>query len=54
MTLAVMQTSNLRRRIVLIGDGYRDYAASCANSLESVALVMRAAEHNVKAEPQAA
>ena len=53
-TLAVMQTSNLRRRIVLIGDGYRDYAASCANSLESVALVMRAAEPNGKAEPQAA
>ena len=40
---------HLRRQIVLIGDSYRDYAASCANSLESVALVMRAAEHNGKA-----
>ena len=45
---------HLRRQIVLIGDSYRDYAASCANSLESVALVMRAAEPNGKAEPQAA
>ena len=45
---------HLRRQIVLIGDSYRDYVASCANSLESVALVMRAAEPNGKAEPQAA
>ena len=45
---------HLRRQIVLIDDSYKAYAASCVNSLESVALVMRAAEHNVKAEPQAA
>ena len=45
---------HLRRQIVLIGDSYKAYAASCANSLESVALVMRAAEPNGKAEPQAA
>lgn len=41
---------HLRRQIVLIGDSYKDYAASCANSLEGVALAMRAAEHNAKAE----
>ena len=40
---------HLRRQIVLIRDSYMDYAASCANSLEGVALVMRAAEHNAKA-----
>ena len=41
---------HLKRQIVLIGDSYKDYAASCANSLESVALMMRAAEHNAKAD----
>ena len=40
---------HLRRQIVLIGDSYRDYAASCANSLQGVAVVMHAAEHNAKA-----
>ena len=35
---------HLRRQIVLIGDSYTDYAASCANSLEGVA------ERNAKAE----
>jgi FtsZ-binding cell division protein ZapB len=40
---------HLRRQIVLIGDSYTDYAASCANSLAGVALAMRA-EPNAKAE----
>ena len=40
---------HLRRQLVLIGDSYKDYAASCANSLQGVARVMRAAEPNVNA-----
>ena len=40
---------HLRRQLVLIGDSYKDYAASCANSLQGVARVMRAAEPNTNA-----
>jgi hypothetical protein len=44
------ENEHLRRQLVLIGDSYLAYAASCANSLEHVALAMHAAERGVEAK----